>query len=292
MPQSFKERQQEEIIKRDSLKLDIKVDTVRGFSTIEVRESLSRLGIIYDVDDRIGFVLRLIRNGIRDRSYHVAIVSELKKLLDDLKRMQSFPDINRELLDKTILDIERLIKVNSWPIGYEEVMKSLSEFRVKMYNLEEKSLSVINEQFRRLLGEYPDLYPDVPIKYTSSDEDMVRSVSLSEFGQMIEMCYSILKNLEMKKYDNVRSEMLRLRELMNLFSEDESEDPKNIIGYAKHLLSLFSKASDQQLERGKNVIRTSIVFQVVIRLFVIRLKIDYPGDGDRVRTRQEFYRSK
>ncbi|MEM0356698.1 MAG: hypothetical protein QXD03_04955 [Candidatus Anstonellales archaeon] len=294
MPQIFKDRRNvEELIKKESItKAEVRVDTIRSFSTIELSESLNRLTQIYSVDDRIGFVLRLLRTGIKDRSYHVAIISELKKLVDELQKLAKDPDINRELFDRCMRDIQNVIRTNTWPIGYDELIRSLSEFRVKMYIIEERALMVVNEQFKRLLSEYPELYPDVPIQYTSQDEEAVRSISLSEFAQMIDLSYRLLKNLEMQRYQDARDIISKLREMMNLFIEEESENPKDIIGYAKYILSLFLKASNDQLERGKDVLKFSVVFQIVIRLFIIRLKIDYPGDSDRVKARSDLYKSK
>lgn len=294
MPQIFKDRRNvEELIKKESItKAEVRVDTIRSFSTIELSESLNRLTQIYSVDDRIGFVLRLLRTGIKDRSYHVAIISELKKLVDELQKLAKDPDINRELFDRCMRDIQNVIRTNTWPIGYDELIRSLSEFRVKMYIIEERALMVVNEQFKRLLSEYPELYPDVPIQYTSQDEEAVRSISLSEFAQMIDLSYRLLKNLEMQRYQDARDIISKLREMMNLFIEEESKNPKDIIGYAKYILSLFLKASNDQLERGKDVLKFSVVFQIVIRLFIIRLKIDYPGDSDRVKARSDLYKSK
>ncbi|MEM1893859.1 MAG: hypothetical protein QXV16_01715, partial [Candidatus Anstonellales archaeon] len=217
---------------------------------------------------------------------------ELKKLVDELQKLAKDPDINRELFDRCMRDIQNVIRTNTWPIGYDELIRSLSEFRVKMYIIEERALMVVNEQFKRLLSEYPELYPDVPIQYTSQDEEAVRSISLSEFAQMIDLSYRLLKNLEMQRYQDAKDSISKLREMMNLFIEEESENPKDIIGYAKYILSLFLKASNDQLERGKDVLKFSVVFQIVIRLFIIRLKIDYPGDSDRVKARSDLYKSK
>lgn len=290
MPQIFREKD-EEIKKKDFIKADIKVDSIRSFSTVELSESLKKLDIIYDIDDRIGFVIRLLRSGIKDKSYHVAIISELTKLLKELDKLSGDPNINIDLYNRVIDTIKRVIKTNTWPVGYEELIKLLSEFRVKMFLIEERSLSILNEQFNRLISEYPDLYPDIPIEYSSQDEEIVRNISLSEFSSIITLSYKIIKAIEMEKYKEAKENIEKFRQLLDeLFVDPPNQDPKNIIGYAKYILSLFYKASNDQLKRGIDVIKISIVFQLGIRLFIIRFKIDYPGDSERVKSRMEFYK--
>ncbi len=290
MPQIFKDK--EETVKKAIIKTDVKIDTTRTFSSIEMLGAMKKLDNIYAIDDRIGFVLRLLKNGIKDKSYHIAIISELKKLLEELQTIANESDLNKELYNRCIDTIKRVIKTNTWPIGYEELIKILSEFRIKMYVIEERSLSVLNEQFKRLISEYPELYPDIPIEYDSKDEDNVRSISFTEFANIMDLSYKMLKNIEMEKYDEAKKVMENLRQILdNLFNDSESEDPKNIIGYAKFLLTLFSKASNDKIKKGIDVIKISIVFQLVIRMFIIRFKIDYPGDSERVKARQDMYRS-
>lgn len=290
MPQIFKDK--EEIIKKEIVKADVKIDTTRTFSSVELSGAMKRLDNIYAIDDRLGFVLRLLRSGIKDKSYHVAIISELKKLLSELKAISNDSDLNKELYDRCIDTINRVIKTNTWPVGYEELIKVLSEFRVKMYIIEERSLSILNDQFRRLISEYPELYPDIPIEYDSRDEDAVRAISFVEFSNIIDMSYKMIKSIEMEKYDDARKIMESLKQTLdNLFPDSPSEDPKDIIGYAKFLLSLFSKAPNDKLKRGLDIIKISIVFQLAIRMFIIRFKIDYPGDSDRVKARQDMYKS-
>jgi hypothetical protein len=283
MPQKFKE------IEEEVKKIDIKsYKIVRGFSLTEFEKSILNLQNFYKIDDRIGFIIRLLKEGLNNLSYHNVIIVELNKLRKQLKDFEQDPDFNKELYEKLLNQIQKVIS-SPPPEGYNELIEILNVFRIKMFRMEEKGLSILNEQFRRLIEEYPELFPDIPIEYTNKDEDFVKDYSYKDYYNLIKISYELLKNMEIDNAEKIKELLKDLNQYINM---PPNPDEKDVIGYAKYLINLLLQANDKQILRAKEVIKISIVFQFIIRFFIIKLKMDYPGDSARIRFRQEYYRSK
>ncbi|NPA22239.1 MAG: hypothetical protein GXN92_01500 [Candidatus Micrarchaeota archaeon] len=287
MPTTLKKK--EEVKKVLTLERDTKVDLKlkKKFMPAQIRTALQKLGMFYGTDDRIGFVIKLMQKGLKDKSYHKAIVSELESLKKDLERFLEEPEANKQLLKRTIEAIENLLNAQ-YPQYYEEVIDYLRKLRVAMFKIEDSYLIRLNDQLKRLIDEFPELYPDVPIEYDYKDEEKALAWSLEEFGEMFEIGYDLMIALEGGDSHKAREALKKLNKLVRV---EPSEDEKDILGYAKYIITLFMDSRGREVIKAKEVIKISVVFQLLVRYFVIRFRIEYPGDSERVNARLSYHKS-
>ena len=289
MPTIFKKKAPE-TKKLLSTKRETKVDLKlkRKFVPAQMQLALQRLHMFYGTDDKLGFIIKLLEKGISQPQYHQAIITELENLKGDLKIFLKEPDTNKPLIEKSLELISKLMS-SKHPQYYRELIEALKELRISLFKIEDTQMNILNEQLKLLLNEFPELFPDVPIEYDHRDEEQAMSFSLEDFSQLFDISYQMLIALEAGDASKVKS---LLKALNKFISAKPSEDEKNILGYAKYIILLFMDSAGRDVIKAKEIIKISVIFQLIIRYFIIRLKIDYPGDMERVKARLTYHNSK